>query len=317
MCRTKVAYSKSTKSNRFYKEFTDVTLATNDDKQVDAHRIILSSQSLFFNRILQKNGKSNLLIYLPNINHAELESVLKYIYLGETEVEEQNLEKFIAIGKEFKIRGFEGENIGSDMLTNKEYEGDFLKIDKQKLERQENGKFACNRCEFQSVRRSDVKRHRDSVHLCVKYKCNECTMEYTSKAQVNAHVDSAHRGQVNQCEQCNKIFSHPNSLRFHVRQSHEGLETICKECNKDFQTYGRLNYHIRKEHKGLRYSCDQCEHQAATISNLKTHKEGKHKQDVFYSCDQCDYKTKWAASLRGHIEKIHLIITKCENNTDE
>ena len=80
-------------------EFTDVTLATNDDKQVDAHRIILSSESLFFKRIFKMNARRDILIYLPNINHEELQILLEYIYLGQTEIGEGNLIKFLTIGK--------------------------------------------------------------------------------------------------------------------------------------------------------------------------------------------------------------------------
>ena len=38
------------------KEFADVTLASNDEKHIDARRIILSSQSFF----LQKNSETEL-----------------------------------------------------------------------------------------------------------------------------------------------------------------------------------------------------------------------------------------------------------------
>ena len=52
--------------------FTDVTLVCNDDKHIDAHRIILSAQSLFFNRILKVNDKRDILIYLQNISSEDL-----------------------------------------------------------------------------------------------------------------------------------------------------------------------------------------------------------------------------------------------------
>ena len=87
------------------KSFTDVTLACNDDKHVDAHRIILSSQSLFFRRILKVNDRRDILIYLPNISSNELESILEFLYLGQIEIVQQDLEKFIIFGKLFGIKG--------------------------------------------------------------------------------------------------------------------------------------------------------------------------------------------------------------------
>ena len=44
------------------KSFTDVTLVCNDDKHIDAHRIILSAQSLFFNKIFKVNDKRDTLV---------------------------------------------------------------------------------------------------------------------------------------------------------------------------------------------------------------------------------------------------------------
>ena len=77
------------------KKFTDVTIACNDDKQVDAHSIILSTQSMFFKRIFKVNYKRQLLIYLPTVSSNELETWLEFLYFGQTEISEQDLEKFI------------------------------------------------------------------------------------------------------------------------------------------------------------------------------------------------------------------------------
>ena len=66
--------------------FSDVTLACDDNKQLTAHKVILSASSSFFKRILLNNPHQHPLIYLKGIRHQDLESVLKFIYLGEAEV---------------------------------------------------------------------------------------------------------------------------------------------------------------------------------------------------------------------------------------
>ena len=55
--------------------FTDVTLACEDDNQINAHKIILSSASPFFERIFLKNSKANLLVYLKGVSFKDLISV--------------------------------------------------------------------------------------------------------------------------------------------------------------------------------------------------------------------------------------------------
>ena len=297
------------------KEFTDVTLATNDNKQVDAHRIILSSQSSFFNRILKENSKREILIYLPNISYEELQSLMEYIYLGQTEIGEQNLRNFLAVGKHFEVRGFEDEAINSEVLDESfiakieesGYKGDFLSINKPKIERQANGKFSCDQCEYESVRRNSIKRHTDAVHLGIKFQCNECQIEYSSDDQIKAHINSVHNGEFYECDQCNKKFEQPRTLHLHVKFSHEGRKTKCNECDKTFSSTSGLSYHVRKDHKGFRYPCDQCKYQAKTRSYLKIHQQAKH-EDVKYSCDQCEYKSGWKSGVETHKQKKHSIL---------
>ena len=64
--------------------FADVTLVTDDKKQIKAHRNILSACSSVFKEILQINTNNNHpVIYLRGIQHSEIESILQFIYLGE------------------------------------------------------------------------------------------------------------------------------------------------------------------------------------------------------------------------------------------
>ena len=207
------------------KEFTDVTLATNDDKQVEAHRIILSSASLFFRRITNTNPKRDIVIYLPNLNFDELQVLLEYIYIGQIEIEEDFLIKFIDIAKNFELPGFEDENILHEVSLSQEkaYKGDGLTIQKQKIGKCTSGKFSCEQCDFKSTIRRNLNRHRESIHLGIKYQCEECSKEYTSTTELNRHVENIHRGGVYQCDQCNKIFGHPKALRHHVREFHEWI----------------------------------------------------------------------------------------------
>ena len=86
-------------------DFTDVTLATADDQQIRAHKVILSSCSPFFKNILLKNSNSNLILYLKDIHNEDHEMVLKFIYLGQCEVGQEDLVKFLDIGKELQIKG--------------------------------------------------------------------------------------------------------------------------------------------------------------------------------------------------------------------
>ena len=62
--------------------FADVTLITDDKKQMKAHRNILSACSPVLKDILQIDPMNNHpVIYLRGIQHSEIESILQFIYL--------------------------------------------------------------------------------------------------------------------------------------------------------------------------------------------------------------------------------------------
>ena len=99
--------------------FTDVTLVCDDDKQIAAHKVILGSSSSFFRKILHANQYKHLFIYLKGIGYNELTSLLRFMYLGQTEVEHDDLDKFMNAAKELKVRGLH-ENLEKVTKSTKE-----------------------------------------------------------------------------------------------------------------------------------------------------------------------------------------------------
>ena len=63
-------------------DLSDVTLATEDDGQFTAHKVILAASSPFFKRLLTKNVNPHPLLYLMGVNMTQLEQLLSYISLG-------------------------------------------------------------------------------------------------------------------------------------------------------------------------------------------------------------------------------------------
>ena len=63
-------------------DFSDVTLVTEDDELVRAHKVILSSSSTFFKNVFKRYQHQNPLIYLKDIPFKYLDLVLEFIYTG-------------------------------------------------------------------------------------------------------------------------------------------------------------------------------------------------------------------------------------------
>ena len=49
-------------------EFTDVTLACEDGRRIEAHKIILAGSSPFFDNLLKRNKHSHPLVYMKGMN---------------------------------------------------------------------------------------------------------------------------------------------------------------------------------------------------------------------------------------------------------
>ena len=96
--------SSSFKDIREEKDFMDVTLACDDD-QINAHKVVLSACSPFFRTILRRNPHQHPLLYMKGIKYSNLESLLNFMYYGEVNIAQEELNSFLAVAEELKVKG--------------------------------------------------------------------------------------------------------------------------------------------------------------------------------------------------------------------
>ena len=63
-------------------DFTDVTLACEDGKQMEAHKVVLASSSPFFMHLLKRNRHPHPLIYMRGIKSDDLMAMVEFFYKG-------------------------------------------------------------------------------------------------------------------------------------------------------------------------------------------------------------------------------------------
>ncbi len=100
------------------KDFFDVTLACDDD-QLQAHKVILSACSPFFRNILKRNPHQHPLLYLKGVKYSDLQSVLNFMYHGEVNVAQDELNSFLAVAEELRVKGLT-QNNGSQSAKGRE-----------------------------------------------------------------------------------------------------------------------------------------------------------------------------------------------------
>merc|ERR1712012_1060199 len=91
------------------KDFFDVTLAC-EDSQISAHKVILSACSPFFRSVLKRNPHQHPLLYLKGVKYTDLQSVLNFMYHGEVNVAQDELNSFLAVAEELRVKGLTQNN---------------------------------------------------------------------------------------------------------------------------------------------------------------------------------------------------------------
>ena len=86
-------------------DFTDVTLACEDQTSIKVHKVILSACSPFFKKLLKTQAHPHPLIYMRGVKSTDLLAIVSFIYCGEVNIEEQCLDSFLDLDDELDLRG--------------------------------------------------------------------------------------------------------------------------------------------------------------------------------------------------------------------
>jgi len=85
-------------------DFVDVTLGV-EGKRLSAHKMLLSACSPYFRELLKGNPCQHPIIVLRDIRYTDLHSLLQFMYNGEVNVHQDQLNSFLKAAESLKIRG--------------------------------------------------------------------------------------------------------------------------------------------------------------------------------------------------------------------
>ena len=92
------------------KHLFDVTLVAGDGYRLKAHKIILSSGSLFFKQIFDENEEKTMLVYIKGMTVDKLNNTIDFIYNGQVDIAQNELEDFLDTANDLKLMGLEMQN---------------------------------------------------------------------------------------------------------------------------------------------------------------------------------------------------------------
>jgi len=110
-------------------DLCDVTLATDEDS-VGAHKLVLSACSPQLKEMIRKhirlsggNSSQNMMIYLRGVRHADLVSVLEFMYCGSVNVAQEDLNSFLAVAEDLKVKGLTQNSNNKELSGSKNRSG--------------------------------------------------------------------------------------------------------------------------------------------------------------------------------------------------
>ena len=209
----------------------DVTLVGSDQKQLSAHRLVLSACSDFFKTIFHSNTHSHPFLYLDGVDHAEINLMLDYIYQGEVQIYQEHLHRFLEVAKKFKLDGLMAEVEGKSEPMDNDYQ-QFEEIHEEIVEPLESvAKAVSSKTVERSLRAynetfeaSNSEVEKKFLELIVKenkmYRCTVCEKTQTDKTKMRLHLESHLTGLSYDCPTCGKNFRLRHTLNMHVSMKH-------------------------------------------------------------------------------------------------
>ena len=217
---------------RNYPDFADVTLACEDDQQIEVHRVVMASSSPFFSNLLKKNKHAHPLIYMRGVKAKDLTSVVDFMYYGEVNILQNDLDSFLVLADELKLKGLTENHKPEQNYPNKN-EGNAMKVG--------NHYAPTNHNILSSIDQESIDENAD-------YKLDRTVdnIEYTNQRTVpmsefNRNLDSMMDKQEDGQWKCNICWIIPKSgkrwdLKKHVEAKHtDGSSYPCNICDKTYR----------------------------------------------------------------------------------
>ena len=216
----------------------DVTLVGDDHSQISGHKLVLSACSEYFKEIFKRNKHSSTLVCLEGIFEKDLKDVLDYMYNGEVNLLQEDLERFLGIAKRLKLEGLlEREDIPEEVILRggeQEYFADTENVTY-------NGKN-----DLKTIQNLEVR----SVQRTVSINGSDLN-EIDAKIEENLEfLEDGHF----RCRVCGK-------------DSTGNLKTTYGSIRKS-----NMKYHIEKHIEGLSFTCDLCGKEYRSRDSVRKHK---------------------------------------------
>ena len=223
-------------------DFADVTLVSQDGHQLEVHKVILAASSPFFRNLLKEKKHAHPLIYMRGVKSEDLAAIIDFLYNGEANIFQENLDSFLAIAEELQLKGLTGQK--NDDVSDQSPFQSTSAFDREPMRLKSGGQrqiskkvdkiVALTNFDIGNMQELDEKVRsmmEKTGHLTADgakklYICKVCGKEGQS-INIKQHVEAQHLEGVSiPCEICEKMFRSRNNLSAHTRHNHQSQKKL-------------------------------------------------------------------------------------------
>ena len=222
-------------------DFTDVTLAC-EDHSIKAHKVVLSTCSPFFKKLLKTHSHPQPLIYMKGVKASSLTAIIHFLYLGEANVFQEDVDRFLALAEELQLKGLEGNSAESAP----EYSAEtFNYTEKRKNVSKKQNMSDRRISDIKFENEANLSKGRAMMTYEKKPKGNPL-IEPDTMAKIESMIEKREGGY--NCTNCGYTSMKTTHMREHVEKHIEGLEYPCNSCNKIMRSSHSFRDHKSRCH---------------------------------------------------------------------
>ena len=226
---------------RSEQEFFDVSLVSDDQKTMSAHKLVLSASSPYFRQILTHNKHSHPLLCLDGVSSGELQCVLDYIYQGEVHIYQEQLDRFLQVAQRLQLEGLTSKD-GDDHETklNETVEEAVIHLDNEDFP------------ETAPMKTENINRKPRKLSLPIIVSNNSSVTNIDEIDQkISEYIVRGDDGNYS-CGYCGKVGDRFSThIKNHIETHIEGLSFSCQSCDKTFKSRHALSCHKSSFHRIL------------------------------------------------------------------
>ena len=245
-------WTKSLSELRNDTESADVTLISDDKVKFTAHKVLLSSCSETFKFILKECNQTKSILFLSGVTSVNLKFILDYMYCGQVNLIQEQLDSFLASAEKLEVHGLVGNGQGSTDSSKLEpdIDNDHRYIQEDHYDKpMEEGIINITSAPVDTIKRKNTKLVRSHSNDAARIDVASMSSEEIKMkiGELYEKTDGVWR-----CLVCDYITDNSSGIiRRHIESHLDGLSYTCTLCNKDFRSKNYLTWHKSSFHKYL------------------------------------------------------------------